>query len=92
MINGNAHAFVEGLHYGDERFFLYNGMKYFIQGYYENDKPMLVLYILDPADNDFKWQVVSDNDDYPVSEFENAKIWNGKSFWEVEKDMTWVDC
>ena len=92
MINGNAHAFVEGLHYGDERFFLYNGMKYFIQGYYENDKPMLVLYILDPADNDFKWQVVSDNDDYPVSEFENAKIWDGKSFWEAEKDMTWVDC
>ena len=92
MINGNVQAFIEGLYYGDERFFLYNGMKYFIQGYYENEKPILVLYVLEPADNDFKWQAISDNNDYPVAEFENAKIWGGKSFWEAEKDMTWVDC
>lgn len=24
--------------------------------------------------------------------FEKAKIWNKKSFWEVEKDIEWVDC
>jgi hypothetical protein len=23
--------------------------------------------------------------------FQEAKIWNGKSFWEVEQDIEWVD-
>ena len=27
----------------------------------------------------------------PVAEFENARIFNGKTFWEVEKDIEWVD-
>lgn len=34
----------------------------------------------------------SNNKDYPVLEFEKAKIFNGKSFWEAEKDIEWVDC
>lgn len=92
MINGNANEFIEGLHYGDERFFLHNGKKYFIQGYFENDKPMLELYVLEPTDSDFKWCIFSNNKNYPVSEFEEAKIFDGKSFWEIEKDIEWVDC
>ena len=92
MINGSAQEFVEGLHYGDERFFLYNGKKYFIQGYFENDKPMLELYVFEPSDSDFEWRVFSDDNNYPVADFENAKIFEGKSFWEIEKDIEWVDC
>lgn len=26
-----------------------------------------------------------------ISQFEEAPIWDGKTFWEAEKDMTWVD-
>lgn len=92
MINGRAEEFIQGLHYGDERFFLYKGNKYFIQGYYENGKPLLELYILEPADNDFKCEIVSADNNYPVADFENAKIFHGKSFWEIEKDIEWVDC
>ena len=81
MINGSAEEFIKWLHYGDERFFLYNGNKYFIQGYFKENKPMLELYILESPDNN-----------YPVAEFENAEIFDGKTFWEVEKDIEWVDC
>lgn len=28
---------------------------------------------------------------YPVESFLEAKIWNGKSFWDVEQDIEWVD-
>ena len=28
---------------------------------------------------------------YPVDEFINAKIWNDKTFWQVEQDIEWVD-
>ena len=32
MLNGDVNEFIDGLHYGDERFFLYDGNKYFLQG------------------------------------------------------------
>ena len=92
MINGDPKEFIEGLHYGDERFFLYGGCKYFIQGYCSEGKYMLEMYCTEPDDVDFYWSVFSDNDNYPVAEFENAPIFNGKTFWEAEKDIEWVDC
>ena len=91
MINGNANEFVDGLHYGDERFFLYNGNKYFLQGYMVNGKPMLELYTIEHPDVEFEWRAISNNSDYPVTEFENAKIFEGKSFWDIEKNIEWLD-
>ena len=96
MINGDANEFIDGLYYGDERFFLYKGCKYFIEGYTdEKGLSMLNLYIMeDPDDpnNDFKWSALADGDHFPVEKFEKAPIFNGKTFWEVEKDIEWVDC
>lgn len=91
MINGDVKDFINGLHYGDERFFIYDNKKYFIQGYIENEQPVLEIYVLDPIDCDFKWRALSPNNSYPVLEFENAKIFNNKSFWDVEKEIEWVD-
>ena len=56
MINGNAKEFIAGLYYGDERFFTYKGKKYFIQGYYENNMPLLEIYVIKPLGDDFKWR------------------------------------
>jgi len=92
MINGNANEFIDGLYYGDERFFIYNGNKYFIQGYYVDNKPMLEIYVIENPEIAFEWRKISDNNEYPVRDFENAKIFNGKSFWEVETTIEWVDC
>lgn len=92
MINGNAGEFIDGLYYGDERFFLYDERKYFIQGYYVDGKPALIMYILEPPDNEFKWESISKNNSYPVEEFENAEIFNNKSFWNIEREIEWVDC
>ena len=92
MINGDVNEFIGGLYYGDERFFLYDGNKYFLQGYYVEGKPMLELYIIENPEMDFEWRVISENDEYPVEEFENAKIFNGRSFWEIETEIEWTDC
>ena len=92
MINGDPKDFIDGLYYGDERFFYYGHCKYFIQGYYTDGKPMLVLYVLEPSDKAFEWRAVSDNESYPVPEFENAAIFDGKTFWQVEQNIAWVDC
>ena len=92
MINGDVNEFIDGLYYGDERFFIFDGRKYLLQGYFEDEKHILELYIIEDPNNDFEWRAYSQDKHYPVNEFENAKIFNGKSFWEVEKDIEWVDC
>ena len=92
MINGDINEFIDGLYYGDERFFIYDGNKYFIQGYYETERFTLELYIIENPENDFEWHICSKDKQYLVEEFEKAKIFNGKSFWEVEKEIEWVDC
>lgn len=92
MINGEVNEFIAGLYYGDERFFLYEGAKYFLQGYCVDGRPMLELYVIENSEVDFEWRTISDNGEYPVEEFEKAKIFNGKSFWEIEKEIEWIDC
>lgn len=32
-----------------------------------------------------------DSKQYPAEDFLNASIWNGKTFWEVENEIEWVD-
>lgn len=92
MINGDAREFIEGLYYGDERFFCYKGCKYFLQGYYIDGKPLLEMYAIESEENKFKWRAVAENVDYPVNKFEDAPIFDGKTFWQVEDEIEWVDC
>ena len=91
MINGDVKEFVNGLYYGDERFFIYDRKKYFIQGYMDDSRPVLEIFVLEPHDCEFTWHAISNDQSYPVTEFENAKIFGGRSFWDVEQDIEWVD-
>ncbi len=31
-------------------------------------------------------------ENYPVEDFLAAKLWDGRSFWEAQDEMEWVDC
>ena len=43
------------------------------------------------ADNGEKYIWKGSATQYPVEAFLEARIWNGKSFWDAEQDMEWVD-
>lgn len=90
MKNGNVREFIDHIHYGDEFWFLYNGTKYFLEGWIENDILELVLYEMKENGKDYKWK--GDNNNYPVEDFLLDRIFDGKTFWKIEKDITWVDC
>ena len=92
MINGNVSEFVDHIYYGDELVFLYQEQKFFLQGFFTNGTYTLYLDRWEPISNDYIWIGVGDAHNYPVEEFLNAKLWGGKSFWEVEKEIEWVDC
>jgi len=35
--------------------------------------------------------VGGDSKNFPVKEFLEARLWDGKTFWEAEEQMEWVD-
>ena len=99
MINGNVSEFVDNLYYGSEMYFFFRGKKYFIQGWVEDSIHYLVLdYGFEGDDvpkdyvfNGYIWEHKSLDSGECVQAFLNAPIWDGKTFYEVEKEMTWTD-
>lgn len=91
LINGNVTRFVDHVYYGDELLFVYEDCKYFLQGFQEGGKFILYLDRWEPPAEDYIWVGTGNEKDYPVQDFLEAKIWNGKSFWEVEEKIEWVD-
>ena len=45
----------------------------------------------EPPATDYIWVGIETDTDYPVDEFLNAPIWDGKSFLEIESEVEWVD-
>lgn len=92
MLNGDVTEFVDRIHYGDELIFMYNGQKFFLQGFLEDDG-ICTTYLdrWEPPADDYIWVGRGDSKNFPVEEFLKAEIWDGKSFWEVEKKMEWLD-
>lgn len=99
MIDGNVKEFVDNLYFGTEMYFIYRGQRYFIQGWYDNPLHHLVLdydYENTGAPNEYAfagylWEHNAEDSNECVQEFLNAPLWDGKTFYEVEKEITWTD-
>ena len=95
MIDGNVYDFIDKLSYEDH-YVIYDGEKYFFNGCQVSKdnqgniiSVVLEIYNLTQKVTIFSTEQLSVAD--CISTFEEAKIWNGKSFWEVEQLMQWVD-
>ena len=95
MINGDVNEFVDGLYFGDERWFIYKNIKYFIQGWVEDGKFTLLLDQMnpDPGTNISLWEETKDmsKNKEVVECFLGSKLFDGKNFWDVEHEIEWVD-
>ena len=96
MINGNANDFIDKLSYEDH-YVMFANKKYFLNGCQaEKDsfgKVISVrLEVYDLKNETTIFSVTKTTAYECLVAFEKAKIWNKKSFWEVEKDIEWVDC
>ena len=90
MKNGNVNEFVDHIYYGDELWFLYKDTKYFLEGLCINGESKLYLFEMKENGAEYSWPVSGHR--YPAESFLNAKLFDGKSFWEIEKEVEWVDC
>lgn len=96
MINGDVNEFVERISHGDELWFIYKGDLFFLEGLTLNGESRLYLYNMSkiPRTGIGEWfsEPISQGQHYyPVQEFLNLRIWDGKTFWEAENIMEWTD-
>lgn len=92
MINGDVKEFVEHIRYGDELVFIYNNTKYFLQGWTENGISVMVLDIWEGQTLDgYAWETTDEKMAICAERFLSSPIFDGKTFWEVEKVIEWVD-
>ncbi|AOZ95331.1 hypothetical protein [Butyrivibrio hungatei] len=91
MINGNTDDFVSKLWDGEEVIYIYNGKKYFSQGYNLDDgRYRFELQLWEPQ-GEMLWKVEGLNRQESLEAFLKEPLFDGKTFWEVEKEIEWVD-
>ena len=71
-------------------FFEFDGKRYFIQGWYDSGIHYLVLDYATKSDN-YVWEYSSEDSSKCVKNFLNARLWNGKKFYDAEKEITWLE-
>ena len=79
-MNADVRDFVDRIHYGDELVFMYRGQKFFLEGLFQDDNKFTTYIWVGKGDKT-----------YPVQEFLMARLWDGRTFWEAESEMEWVD-
>ena len=94
MINGEMTEFVDKLFYGQEIVFMYKKTKYFIQGWWSDDKSAATMVLEELSDRPFSgylWEYQADKMSKCAEAFLSAPIWNGKDFRQIENEVTWGD-
>lgn len=95
MIDSRAYDFLYKLYYEDH-YVIYNGNKYFFNGcqFKKNTAGEAVsvrLEVYNLSNDETLFSITKPSAEECVEALEEAAIWNGKTFWEVENQMRWVD-
>lgn len=91
MINGDINEFTDKLWSGEELIFVYNEKKYFAQGITdENGEYSFGIQMWEPEEK-MLWEISGNNSQRNYEEFMKQPVFDGKTFWEIEKDTEWVD-
>lgn len=92
MINGEITEFVDKLYYGEELLFEYDGKEYFLQGWKNPSDATMVLDIQDDKPfEDYLWKSIRPSIRECAEEFLNSKLWGGKTFMEIQREVTWKE-
>lgn len=92
MINGNITEFLDKVYYGEELFFEYQGIDYFLQGWNKDGEAVMVLDILNQAPfKEYMWECSKASMKECAEEFLNSNIWDGKNFMQIQRDVTWKE-
>ncbi len=96
MIDGNPTEFIDKLSYEDH-YVIFQGKKFFLNGCQakKDEKGNVIsvtLEVYDLANNRTIFTVTKKSVFECIKAFEEARIWDNKSFWEAESEIEWIDC
>lgn len=92
MINGNPTEFVDRIYSCQDTVFIFKGIKYWFQGYMlPNGDIHMEISQYEPPSEICLWECNGHTIDECQNEFLTAPIFAGKSFWDAEKEIHWVD-
>ena len=94
MEGGRVNDFIDAFSYQSVAV-MFNGEKYFSDGITTKSNGKHSFFIIKVDENgvfledvyDYEGDSITDC----ISAFENAPIWKGKTFYDVENEMIWVD-
>ena len=94
MEGGRVNDFIDAFSYQSVAV-VHKGEKYFSDGITMRADDKYSFFIIKVDDNgkflSDVYEFEGDSITACIVAFENAPIWNGKSFYDVENEMTWVD-
>ena len=86
-MNGKAISdFISDLYYNPETEFVYQNIRYIILGYIDSNKYTLELY--DISQDKCMFKITDISREKCVEAFEEAPIFNDKTIYDIEKDIT----
>lgn len=92
MEAGNVNQFLENITWQEEAV-LYDGQKYFFNPCSYHDHANLEIQQWNLRNEwvcDF-YEITAASIDECIKKMTAAPIWNGKTFWEAESEMTWTE-
>lgn len=90
MRKDEADDFVSRICYGEELVFVYKGLKYLLQGTYEDPYHLLYIFSLN-SDEGIDWKVYTLTEYFDTDSFLKARIFDGRTFWEAVDEIEWSD-
>lgn len=92
MNGGSVTDFVDRIYSCQDTVFVYHGIKYWFQGYtLSKDNVHMEVFQYEPPSEEYLWEYNGKSIDECQKAFLSAPMFDGKTFWEAEKDITWVD-
>lgn len=92
MTGMNIGEFMDKVYYGDEIEFILGDTTYFIQGNHRDDKFYLTVDYWKYTDgnepnHDYLLSLICGSAEERINKFETAKIFDGRTIYEAEKDI-----
>lgn len=92
MIGGNPNDFLDRIYSCQDTIYIYGGIKYWFQGYMpDSDTVHMEIIQYQPASNKEIWSHDATTIEQCVQAFVDAPLFHGKTFWDAEQDIAWVD-
>lgn len=92
MINGNPGEFIDRIYSCQDTIFVFNGIKYWFQGYtLPGGTVHMEVSQYQPVSENCLWTHNGETIEECHEAFLVAPMFGGKTFWEAEENIEWVD-